>query len=113
LGDRYLVSRKIRWQNPHCRILFPEGFAVNQEEICRFICQELPRHRLQSLLESIEAAFSKSDKYLKDNYQHVALVGPGPQSHHFMVQEALLRLPADGGFEVINRTTRPAGITCG
>lgn len=82
---------------------------MNQEEICRFICQELPRNRLQSLLETIGAAFSKSDKYLKDNYQHVSLAGPGPQSHHFMVQEALLRLPADGGFEVINRTTRPAG----
>lgn len=82
---------------------------MNQEEICRFICQELPRDRLQSLLESIEAAFSKSDKHLNDTYRHVPLVGPGPQSHHFMVQEALLDIPKDDDFEVINRSTRPAG----
>lgn len=85
------------------------GLTMNQEEICRFICQELPRHCLQSLLESIEAAFDRSDKQLKENYQHVPLAGPGPQSHHFQVQETLLRLPAENGFEVINRTTRPAG----
>ncbi|MFV0278999.1 MAG: hypothetical protein ACK5HY_17720 [Parahaliea sp.] len=82
---------------------------MNQEEICRFICQELPRHRLQSLLESIGAAFARSDKHLKETYQHVPLMGPGPQSHHFQVQEALLHLPAEDGFEVINRTTHPVG----
>lgn len=82
---------------------------MNQEEICRFICQELPRHRLQSLLESIDAAFNKSDKHLKETYRHVPLVGPGPQSHHFMVQEALLSLPEGDGFQVINRATKPAG----
>lgn len=82
---------------------------MNQEEICRFICQELPRHRLQSLLESVGAAFNKSDKLLKETYRHVPLVGPGPQSHHFMVQEGLLALPAGEGFEVVNRKTKPIG----
>lgn len=82
---------------------------MNQEEISRFICQELPRHHLQSMLESIEAAFNKSDRHLKATYQNVPLAGPGPQSHHYMVQEALLGLPGGEGFEVINRTTRPAG----
>ncbi|WP_431025634.1 hypothetical protein [Halomonas sp. H5] len=82
---------------------------MNQEDISRFICRELPRHHLQSMLESIEAAFNQSDRHLKETYQHVPLAGPGPQSHHFMVQEALLALPGDESFEVINRATRPAG----
>jgi len=82
---------------------------VNQEEISRFICQELPRHHLQRVLESVEAAFNKSDRHLKATYQKVPLAGPGPQSHHYMVQEALLGLPEDEGIDVINQATRPAG----
>lgn len=82
---------------------------MNQEEISRFICQELPRHYLQKVLETIEAAFSKSDRHLKATYQQVPLAGPGPQSHHYMVQEALLRLPESESFEVRNQSTRPAG----
>lgn len=82
---------------------------MNQDDICRFICQELPRHQLQSLLESIEAAFNESDRHLRATYRHVTLAGPGPQSHHFSVQEALLRLPKGEGFEVCNQTTQPAG----
>lgn len=81
----------------------------NKEELCRYICQELPRHRLQQMLESIEAAFQKSDSHLKETYKHVPLAGPGPQSHHFTVQEALLSLPKDENFEVSNQVTKPAG----
>ncbi|BBI54844.1 hypothetical protein HORIV_72650 [Vreelandella olivaria] len=44
---------------------------LNKEELCRFICQELPSHRLQQMLESIEAAFQKSDSHLKETYRHV------------------------------------------
>ncbi|MCG6658519.1 hypothetical protein HOP52_12225 [Halomonas campisalis] len=82
---------------------------MNQEEISRFICQELPRNHLQRVLESIEVAFNESDRHLKATYQEVPLAGPGPQSHHYMVQEALLGLPEDEGFEVSNQSTRPAG----
>lgn len=82
---------------------------MNQEQICRFICQELPKHHLQRLLEAIEAAFSRSNQHLKESYRNVPLAGPGPQSHHFMVQEALLDLTRDEGFEVVSRATRPAG----
>ena len=82
---------------------------MKKEEIGRFICQELPRHHLQNMLASIEAAFSKSDRQLKDSYQKVPLMGPGPQSHHYMVQEALLNLPFDDTFEVVNYPTQPAG----
>ncbi|MFG6668190.1 hypothetical protein ACGK9R_13940 [Halomonas sp. HNIBRBA4712] len=82
---------------------------LNKEELCRYICQELPRHRLQQMLESIEAAFLKSDSHLRETYKHVPLAGPGPQSHHFTVQEALLSLAKDESFEVSNQITRPAG----
>lgn len=82
---------------------------LNKEELCRFICQELPSHRLQQMLESIEAAFQKSDSHLKETYKHVPLAGPGPQSHHFTVQEALLGLPKDEKFEASNQATKPAG----
>lgn len=82
---------------------------MNQEEISRFICQELPRHHLQRVLESIEVGFSKSDRHLKATYQNVPLVGPGPQSHHYMVQEALLGLPEAESFKVGNQATMPAG----
>lgn len=82
---------------------------LNEEELCRYICQELPRHRLQQMLESIEAAFQKSDSHLKATYKHVPLAGPGPQSHHFTVQEALLSLAKDDRFDVSNQVTRPAG----
>ncbi|MCH4811339.1 hypothetical protein [Vreelandella neptunia] len=82
---------------------------LNKEELCRFICQELPSYRLQQMLESIEAAFQKSESHLKETYRHVPLAGPGPQSHHFTVQEALLSLPKDENFEVSNQVTKPAG----
>lgn len=82
---------------------------MNKEDICRFICQELPKHHLQNMLEGVEAAFNKSASDLKANYQRVPLAGPGPQSHHFMVQEALLSLTDDANFEVRNCSTRPAG----
>lgn len=82
---------------------------LNKEELCRFICQELPSHRLQQMLEGIEVAFQKSDSHLKETYKHVPLAGPGPQSHHFTVQEALLSLPKDENFEVSNQVTKPAG----
>lgn len=82
---------------------------LNEEELCRYICQELPRHRLQQMLESIEAAFQKSDSHLKATYKHVPLAGPGPQSHHFTVQEALLSLAKDDRFDVSNQVTKPAG----
>ncbi|MBT2787598.1 MULTISPECIES: hypothetical protein [unclassified Halomonas] len=61
------------------------------------------------MLESIEAAFQKSDSHLKETYKHVPLAGPGPQSHHFTVQEALLSLPKDEKFEASNQATKPAG----
>lgn len=82
---------------------------TNREELCRFICQQLSRPHLNQLLESIEAAFKKSDTFLKETFKYVPLSGPGPQLHHYAVQEALLGLQAGESFEVSNYPTQPAG----
>lgn len=82
---------------------------TNRDELCRFICQQLPRHHLNQLLEGIEVAFKNSDSHLKETFKHVPLAGPGPQLHHYTVQEALLGLQSGESFEVSNYSTRPAG----
>ncbi|MGQ7262916.1 hypothetical protein [Vreelandella sp. V005] len=81
---------------------------TNRDELCRFICQQLPRHHLNQLLESIEVAFQNSNSHLK-TFKHVPLAGPGPQLHHYTVQEALLGLQNDESFDVSNYPTKPVG----
>lgn len=82
---------------------------LDQEEIFHFICQELPHQHLDTIIESVEVALHESGKHLQSAYQEVPLVGPGPQSHHFMVQEALLRLAKNAGLSVSSQPTKPAG----
>ncbi|WP_413662505.1 hypothetical protein ACG1BZ_14905 [Microbulbifer sp. CNSA002] len=82
---------------------------MDTEELCSFLCQELPRTHLDRLLGAVESAFHISNQHLTERFDKVPRSGPGPQSHHYHLQEALLNIPPGEGFSVTNQATRPAG----